>query len=81
MPIPKIQIKQDGIRTLVYMDGKQIHGVRGIYFERTAGNDFPNLMLDIIAADMELDCVSIPELPEVFKPFYERKVEMKDGNE
>lgn len=73
MAIPKIQIKQDGIRTFVYMDGKQIHGVRGIHFDRDADNDVPILKLDILAADMELDCVVIPKLPEIFEPFYERK--------
>lgn len=73
MAIPKIEIKQDGTRTFVYMDGKQIHGVRGIHFDRTTDDDVPILKLDILVADMELDCVAIPKLPEVFEPFYEAK--------
>lgn len=73
MAIPKIRIKQWGTRTLVYMDDKQIRGVRGIHFERTTNDDLPILKLDILAANMELDCVAVPELPDVFKDFYVRK--------
>lgn len=73
MSIPKVRIKQDCCSTFVYINGKEVHGVRGIHFDRTVDNNAPILRLDILAVDMELDCVAIPELPEIFKPFYERK--------
>lgn len=73
MAIPKIKIKQEGIRTLVYMDGEQIHGIRGIHFDRTVDGECPILKLDILATDMEIDCVAVPELPDVLKDFYVRK--------
>lgn len=73
MELPKVQIKQEGIRTLVYINGKKVDGVRGIHFDRTVDNECPILKLDIVAADMELDCVVVPELPDVFKDFYVMK--------
>lgn len=71
--IPKIEIRQDGILTKVFMNGQQLYGIRGIHFDRTVDNDVPILKLDIIAADMTLDCRVIPKLPDIYEPFYEEK--------
>lgn len=75
MALPKIKIEQDGILTKIYIDGQQIHGVRGLSFENSIDNRFPILKLDLIAVDMEIDAVAIPELPEIFKPFYQHRPE------
>lgn len=78
MAIPKIEIKQEGTLTKVFMDGEQIHGVRGIHYENMGATERPILRLDIIAADMTLDCPVIPNLPDIYKPFYEMKKEMQE---
>jgi hypothetical protein len=35
--------------------------------------ELPILHLDVIGTDMSIDSACIPELPDIFKPFYERK--------
>lgn len=80
--IPKIKIKQDGTRTFVYVDGKQLHGIRAIHYDRTHDSNVPILKLDMIASDMEIDGYMIPKLPEIYEPYYKLKKEMKeDENE
>ena len=67
---PHIEIKQKGIVTEVFIDGQKIHGVRKIKFEREQSDRAPVLQMEILATDIGIDCVMVPDFPEVLKPFY-----------
>jgi hypothetical protein len=72
----EIKIVQDGCcSTRVFIDGKEIHGIRKMSFERdaTAQDKVPVLKLDVIAANMTVDFPGVPELPDVLKPYYVKK--------
>ena len=69
---PKIEIKTDGIKTVVKINGEEINKVRGVLFKQEPG-DVPIVQIDILAVDMTIDADMIPALPDVFKPFYELK--------
>ena len=73
MAIPHIEIKQDGIVTEVFIDGKKVDGVRKISFEREQSNDVPVLKMEFLASDMKINSTIVPDLPDVLKPFYELK--------
>ena len=53
--IPKIEIRQKGIRARILIDGKELRGVRGFSIEQKGGQT-PTLRL--------------PALPDVFKEWY-----------
>lgn len=72
-----ILIKTSGIRTELFIDGKKVDGMRKITFEKKAG-EVPVVCVDLKATDMEIDGELIPELPEVFKPFYILKETSED---
>lgn len=74
-----ILIKTSGIRTELFIDGKKVNGVREITFEKKAG-EAPVVCVDLKAVDMEIDGELIPELPEVFKPFYALKEPSEDDS-
>ena len=67
--VPKIKIANDGCATSVEIDGVKQKGIRHVEFVSRV-NDVPVVRIDYIAADMEIDCCAIPDLPEAFKPFY-----------
>ena len=74
MRIPKIKIETTGIITRIFVDGQELKGVRAIEFKHSADtNRNPVLSIDLIASDMEIDAVLVPELPEIYKPFYKEK--------
>lgn len=66
---PKIEIKTDGTKTVVTINGEEINKVRGVLFKQEPG-DVPVVQIDILAIDMTIDADVIPALPDVFKPFY-----------
>lgn len=69
---PHIEIKQNGMLTEIFVDGRKINGVRKVSFEYSCDNLLPVLKLDLLATDMAVDATLVPELPEVFKPFYKK---------
>lgn len=72
----KVEIKQAGAgKTKITLDGKDISSmVTRFSFGRDANKtELPILHLDIISTDISIDSTCIPELPDIFKPFYERK--------
>jgi hypothetical protein len=78
----KFQIRNDGITTKVFMDGKEIEGVRAVSFEHSAVG-LPNFRLDLLADELTLDTTVLPELPEPYRSFYsESKTEepLSDGS-
>lgn len=72
-----ILIKTSGIKTELFIDGKKVNKVRKIAFEKKAG-EAPVVCVDLLATDMEIDGELIPELPEIFKPFYTLKDPSED---
>ena len=69
---PKIEIKTDGTKTVVKINGEKINKVRGVLFKQEPG-DVPVVQIDILAVYMTIDADVIPALPDVFKPFDELK--------
>ena len=55
MSIPHIEVKSDGITTQVFMDGHELHGVRGLRFEHNSKDEIPVLNLEINGLDATLD--------------------------
>lgn len=79
MQMAHILIKTSGIKTELFIDGKKVNKVRKIAFEKKAG-EAPVVCVDLVATDMEIDGELIPELPEVFKPFYTLKEPPEDDS-
>lgn len=70
-----IEIKSDGIFGKVFVDGKEVKGVRKVSYEIAVDGNTPVLKLELLATDIAIDANGVlPELPEVFKPFYKRIV-------
>lgn len=70
MGFPKFEISTDGVITTIKCDGKVVKGVRAFALSQKAG-EIPILTLDLNATDLSVDGTMLPELPEVFRPFYE----------
>lgn len=65
-----IRIETNGVTAKIYVDEKEVPGVRRYSVEHEAGN-IPIVQLDLVGTDLTVDGNQIiPELPEVFKPFY-----------
>ena len=69
MKKPKILIKTDGIRAKVYVDGKELHGVKAYKFTHNAVEG-PTLHLSMVGTDVTLEALVIPALPEIYRNFY-----------
>ena len=70
--IPHIEIRTRGTRTHIFIDGKELNGVRKVSFTQDASeaSGIPILQLQLDASDMTLNVKRIPELPDVFKSWY-----------
>ena len=71
---PKIEIRVDGAKARIFSDGKEIQGVRGYELSHYAGG-IAELKLDLMATDLTISGNILPELPDVYKPFYVRREE------
>ena len=78
--IPKIEIRQKGILTEIYIDGTRLNGVRGFSISQKGGQ-MPILSLDLLACDMTIDTACIPALPDVFQGWYELIPEARKGQD
>ena len=68
-----IEIKTHGIYGIVFVDGKEVHDVRKVSYEPSADEKAPIVKMELLATDVAIDAKGvIPELPDVFKPFYKR---------
>lgn len=66
-----IEIKSHGIFGTVFVDGKEINDVRKVRYELSIDGRTPVVELELLATDIAIDAKGvIPELPDVFKPFY-----------
>ncbi len=59
--------------THLFQNGEEIHGIKSISFTHDAMTDKPELRVIFANDDIEIDSYSIPNLPEFYKPFYEKK--------
>lgn len=77
LELPHIEIWTEGTTTRVFIDGKELNGIRKIRFIQDASSEsrVPFLQFDLIATDMTLNVKRIPELPDVFKEWYELKAD------
>lgn len=71
-----IIIKNDGSidGTKIFIDGKEVKGICRVEFMQQGGK-FPVVRFEAIADSISIDTCMIPELPEIYKPFY-RKIEL-----
>lgn len=68
-----IKIVTKGPMGKIFVNGKEVPDVRGYLISHKAG-ELPVFRLDIIASDITFNGSGfLPELPEVFKDFYEQK--------
>lgn len=71
--LPKIRIEvKNGLGTQIFVDNKEIKGVREVRFKKTGG-EVPVLEMDFILCDVEINGQWLPQLPEIFEAYYERK--------
>lgn len=67
---PKVKIKTEGTKTVLYIDGHKINGVTKINFNHSVAGEVPMLQIDINGTNLELDADFLPELPEPWKEIY-----------
>lgn len=68
-----IEIKTKGPSGEIFVNGKEVPDVRGYLISHKAG-ELPVFRMDIIVSDITFNGSGfLPELPEVFKDFYEPK--------
>ena len=63
----------NGAKATIYINGQQVPDVTEYSINQTAGG-LPTFDLSVLASKLTFDGDGfIPELPEIFKPFYTRK--------
>ena len=71
LPFPIIKIENNGCCTKVYVDGKELNGVKNISFLHDRGkDDCPILRIELLAEQISIKTSQIFALPEVYHPFY-----------
>lgn len=69
----RIEIESHGIFGKVLVDGKEVEGVRKVSYELSVDGKVPVVKLELLGTDVAINSNGlIPELPDVFKPFYKR---------
>ncbi len=69
--LPKVTIKNNGAVTNIFVDGKEIRGVRGIEFLHNREKDhLPVLRISLLADQITIDTPVLFDLPEVYWPHY-----------
>lgn len=68
---PVVRIENKGPVTQVYIDDEELKGVRDIQFvhDKSKGSR-PVLRVGLFAERIILDTALVPELPEIYHPFY-----------
>lgn len=69
---PHIEIKSNGFITEVFIDGKKLNNVTRLSVEQDAG-DFMNVVFELFSDNVSIDTRLIPDLPDIYKPFYVKK--------
>lgn len=68
----KILSTPNGI-TKVYQDETELHGIKEVRFVHNAMDKLPHMMIEFSDDKIEIDANVIPELPDFYKPFYEKR--------
>ncbi|MCB6343656.1 hypothetical protein [Enterocloster lavalensis] len=72
--LPKIRIEvKNGFGTQVFVNDKEVEGIREIRFKKTGG-ELPVLEMEFMACDVEINGQWLPRLPKMFEELYESKV-------
>ena len=67
----KILIESDGIHGRLYIDGEEVKDVLCIGYSHEGGR-IPVLRVDLLADSVSIDSDLVPQLPDIYKPFYKR---------
>ncbi|MCI9059042.1 MAG: hypothetical protein HFH52_04585 [Lachnospiraceae bacterium] len=72
LPLPTIDIKNNGTLTKVFIDGKEVEGVVGITFSHSIyqNNHIPVVRLELMADKVHIGTHKVFDLPEIYHPFY-----------
>lgn len=70
--LPQIMIQNKGSFTKVFVDGKELNGVKSVSFLHNSqeNNRIPILKIELLAEQICLDTAQIFDLPDVYHPFY-----------
>lgn len=71
----KIKIVSENGITKVFQNEIEIKGIKSVSFVHSATKDNPELQIIFSNDGVEIDTDIIPELPEFYHGFYERKSE------
>lgn len=77
LPMVRIEVK-DGNRTQVFINDKEIDGLREVRFKKTAGS-LPVLEMEFAAHNVEINGTFFPQLPDALKGCY-RAMECGETN-
>ena len=64
--------------TRVFQDGNEIKQIKEVRFSHSALDRQPTLLILFAEDKIEIDARMVPDLPDFYKPFYERKSELKE---
>lgn len=68
---PSVHIENKGVVTRVYVDGKELNGIKSIEFLHSKSiNSRPVLKIELLAERISIDTAQVFELPEIYHPFY-----------
>lgn len=77
--LPKVRIEvKNGLGTKVFLDDKEIEGLREVRFRKTE-HDIPVMEMEFAACNVEINGQFLPQLPDSLKGFY-RRMETNESN-
>lgn len=68
----RIEAGFNGI-TRVFQNGNELRGIKEVRFTHNAMDNIPRLLIEFSDDKVEIDTAIVPELPDFYKPFYEKK--------
>lgn len=80
LDFPVVRIENKGSVTHVYIDGEDLKGVRSIQFVHDKSKSSrPVLRGDLFAERIILDTALVPELPEIYHPYYVSTTKLEEA--
>lgn len=72
LPLPTIDIKNEGTLTKVFINDKEVEGVASVTFSHSIyqNNRIPVVKLELMADKVHIGTHQIFDLPEIYHPFY-----------
>lgn len=74
--VPHIEIKIDGIKPTILIDGKELEGIRSYCLSQDFETKVPILKIELLAMELSMDTNTLPILPEPYQPYYVSKAEL-----